>query len=106
MDDCYVFPRPNSEPNEPIKDSLKDSTFIPDLQAFVTLNCKYRNDDDFWVEMFAQFGTRTSGFELTLNKYTNVKESLEFVRGLHRVTGNMLEFAKLHSLKGSESQDD
>lgn len=101
MDSIYTFPK--DPPEKPIIGQIKDSAFIPGQQAFVVLNGRVRDLEDFWVELHAQFGTGISGIEINLSRYSNIQEVLEFVKSLNKITADFVDFVENHQLKGSES---
>ena len=102
MDSIYTFPK--DFPEKPIIEQINDSAFIPELKAFITLDGKIRDKDDFWVELYAQFGERSSGMEIILNRYTNVREALSFAKELHRITDSFIKFTEDHLLKENNTQ--
>ena len=97
MDSIYAFPK--DPPDKPIIGQIKDSVFIPGQKSFVVLDGRVRNSEDFWVELHAQFGTGTSGIDININRYSNIPEVLEFIKGLHRLTGDLVDFVEAHHLK-------
>ena len=97
---CYSFPKP--EPLDPITDSLKESVFFPNIHAYVTVDAWIRQSGDFWVDMGTMFGSRNSGMDISIGKYSDVNESLEFLRKLHRVTDDLIRFIVYNNLKKSE----
>jgi hypothetical protein len=97
MDSIYAFPK--DPPDKPIIGQIKDSVFISGQQASVVLDRSVRGSEDLWVELHAQFGTGTSGIEININRYSNIPEVLEFIKGLHRLTGDLVDFVEAHHLK-------
>ena len=97
MDSIYTFPK--DLPEKPIIQQIKDSAFIPEQKAFITLDGKIRDKDDFWVELYAQFGGGSPGMEIVLNRYINVEEALRFAKELRRITNSFIQFTEEHILK-------
>ena len=97
---CYSFPKP--EPLDPITLSLKESVFFPNIHAYVTIDARIRESGNFWVDMGTMFGSRNSGMDISIGKYSDVNESLEFLRKLHRVTGDLIRFIVYNNLRKSE----
>ena len=83
----------------PVIDRLKESAFLPEVHAYVTVDAKVRQNGDFWVELSTMCGSRGSGMELNINPYTNVQEGLEFLRKLNRVTDDLIRFIEKNNLK-------
>ncbi len=99
-DGCYSFPKP--EPLDPITDSLKESIFFPNVHAYVTADARIRQSGDFGVEMNLMYGSRTSGMEIYLNRYTDVREGLDYLKKLNRITSNLIQFIEKNNLRKSE----
>ena len=97
---CYSFPKP--EPLDPITDSLKESVFFPSIQAYVTVDARVRKSGDFWIDMGTMFGSRNSGMDISIGKYNDVNESLDFLRKLHRVTDDLIRFIVYNNLRKME----
>ena len=97
---CYSFPKP--EPLDPITDSLKESVFFPSIHAYIIVDSKIRKSGDFGVEMNTMYGTRNSGMEVYLNSYTDVKEGLNYLKKLNRVTSDLIGFIERNNLKQRE----
>ncbi len=97
---CYSFPK--LEPLDPITISLKESVFFPDIQAYVTVNARVRKSGDFWIDMGTMFGSRNSGMDITVGKYSNINETLEFLRKLQRVTDDVIRFIVYNNLRKVE----
>ena len=83
----------------PVVDRLKESAFLPEVHAYVTVDAKVRENGDFWVELSTMCGSRGSGMEVNINPYTNVQEGLEFLRKLNRVTDDLIRFIEKNNLK-------
>jgi len=83
----------------PVIDRLKESAFLPEVHAYVTVDAKVRQNGDFWVELSTMCGSRGSGMEVNINPYTNVQEGLEFLRKLNRVTDDLIRFIEKNNLK-------
>ena len=94
---CYSFE--NKEVLNPVIDRLKESAFLPEVHAYVTVDAKVRQNGDFWIELSTMCGTRESGMEVNINPYTNVWEGLEFLRKLNRVTDDLIRFIEKNNLK-------
>jgi hypothetical protein len=99
-DGCYSFPKP--EPLDPITDSLKESVFFPDIQAYVTVDARVRKSGDFWIDMGTMFGSRNSGMDISISKYSNINETLDYLRKLQRVTDDLIRFIVYNNLRKSE----
>lgn len=97
---CYSFPKP--EPLDPITTSLKEAVFFPDIHAYVTVDARIRKSGDFWIDMGTMFGSRISGMDMSISKYSNINESLEFLRKLHRVSDDLIRFIVYNNLRKSE----
>ncbi len=97
---CYSFPKP--EPLDPITASLKESVFFPDIQAYVTLDARVKKSGDFWIDMGTMFGSRNSGMDVVVGKYSNINETLEFLRKLQRVTDDVIRFIVYNNLRKVE----
>jgi hypothetical protein len=83
----------------PVIDRLKESAFLSEVHAYVTVDAKVRQNGDFWVELSTMCGSRGSGMEVNINPYTNVQEGLEFLRKLNRVTDDLIRFIEKNNLK-------
>jgi hypothetical protein len=99
-DGCYSFPKP--EPLDPITVSLKESVFFPDIQAYVTVDARVRKSGDFWIDMGTMFGSRNSGMDISIGKYSNINETLDYLRKLQRVTDDVIRFIVYNNLRKSE----
>ncbi len=97
---CYSFPKP--EPLDPITASLKESAFFPDIQAYVSLDARVRKSGDFWVDMGTMFGSRNSGMDISIGKYSNINETLDYLRKLQRVTDDLIRFIVYNNLRKIE----
>jgi hypothetical protein len=52
--------------------------------------------------MNLMYGTRTSGMEIYLNRYTDVREGLDYLKKLNRITSNLIQFIEKNNLKRSD----
>lgn len=95
--ECMTFD--TREKLNPVIDSLKESAFMPEVHAYVTVDAKIRQNGDFWVELNTMCGSRGSGMEVNINPYMNVQEGLEFLRKLNRVTDDLIRFVLKNNLK-------
>ena len=90
---------PKDPPLDPIIDSLRESVFFPKIRAYVTADARIRESGEFGVEMNLMYGTRTSGMEIYFNRYTDIKEGLDYLKKLSRITVNLIEFIEKNNLK-------
>lgn len=95
---------PEKEALNPIVDRLKESAFLPEIHAYVTVDAKVRQNGDFWVELNTMCGSRESGMEMNINPYTDVNEGLEFLRKLNRVTDDLIRFIEKNNLKSKNNE--
>jgi hypothetical protein len=93
-----IFPYQSKKLDPPIKDSLKESQFHPDIQSFISTKCHIREDDSYWVEFFMQYGTKTPTTEIYLNNWTDNAEILRFLKNLHNSAFNLIQFIEKHNL--------
>ena len=93
-----IFPYQSKKLDSPIKDSLKESQFHPDIQSFISTKCHIREDDSYWVEFFMQYGTKTPATEIYLNGWSDNVEILKFLKNLHNSTFNLIQFVEKHNL--------
>jgi hypothetical protein len=99
------FPYQSRKLESPIKDSLKESQFHPNIQSYISSKCHIRDDDSYHVEFFMQFGTRTPASEIYLNKWTDNAEILRFLKNLHNSTFNLIKFIEKHNLSSKIDND-
>jgi hypothetical protein len=97
------FPYKSRKLESPIKDSLKESQFHPDIQSYISTKCHIREDDSYWVEFFMQYGTRIPPTELYLNNWTNNGEILKFLKNLHNTTFNLIQFIERNEILSKKS---
>ena len=98
-----IFPYESKKLDSPIKDSLKESQFHPDIHSFITTKCHIREDDSYWVECFMQYGTRTPAMEIYLNNWTDNAEILKFLKNLHNSTFNLIQFIERNEILSKKS---
>ncbi len=100
-----IFPYQSRRLESPIKDSLKESQFHPDIQSYISSKSHIRDDDSYMVEFFVQHGTRTPALEINLNKWTDNAEILRFLKNLHNSTFNLIKFIEKHNLSSKIDND-
>jgi hypothetical protein len=100
-----VFPYKSKKLESPIKDSLKESQFHPDIHSYISTKCHIREDESYWVEFFMQYGTKTSPTEIYLNNWTDNAEILKFLKNLHNSTFNLIQFIEKHNLSSKTKKD-
>ncbi len=98
-----IFPYKQKQLDSPIVDSLKESQFHPDLQSYIVTNCRVREDESYWVELFIQYGTKTPPIEIYLNNWLNNKEILSFLKNLNDATSNLIKFIEKNELQNKTS---
>ncbi len=99
-----IFPYESSKLESPIKDSIKDSHFHPDIQSFVSSKCHIREDDSYWIEFFLQYGTKTPAIVIYLNNWTDNPEILGFLKNLHYTTFNLIQFIERNEILSKKSR--
>lgn len=100
-----IFPYQSKRLESPIKDSLKESQFHPDIQSFISTKCHIREDDTYWVEFFVQYGTKSPATEINLNIWTDNAEILRFLKNLHNSAFNLIKFIEKHNLTSKVKKD-
>ena len=96
QDEVNVFT--NKEPLNPVLERLKQSSFQPDIQSYVTLDAKIYEDKTYWLELHAKyFGTE---IEIFLHKHHGeLDEAMRYLKSLNQLTGDMIDFIKRHDLR-------
>lgn len=91
-------PIPSKELLNPIVDRLKQSSFQPDIQSYVTLDAKVYEDKSYWLEMHAKY--YDSELEIWIHRHHGeLDEAMKFLKSLNQLTGDMMEFMKRHNLR-------
>ncbi len=86
------------EPLNPILERLKQSSFQPDIQSYVTLDAKIYEDKSYWLEMHAKY--YNSELEIWVHRHHGeLDEAMKFLRSLNQLTWDMMEFMKRHNLR-------
>ncbi len=86
------------EPLNPILDRLRQSSFQPDIQSYVTLDAKVYEDKGYWLEMHAKY--YNSELEIWVHKHHGeLDEAMKFLKSLNQLTGDMIEFMNRHNLR-------
>ncbi len=99
-----IFPYQSKTLDSPIKDSLQEAQFHPDLQSFISTKCHIREDDSYWVEFFINYGIKTPGIEIYLNRWTENQEILKFLKNLHNSTFNLIQFIERNDLLSKRAE--
>ena len=91
-------PIPPKELLNPIVDRLKQSSFQPDIQSYVTLDAKIYEDKSYWLELNAKY--YNSEMEIWVHRHHGeLDEAMKFLKSLNQLTGDMMEFMKRHNLR-------
>jgi len=91
-------PTPPKEQLNPIVDRLKQSSFQPDIQSYVTLDAKIYEDKSYWLELHAKY--HNSEIEIWVHKHHGeLDEAMKFLKSLNQLTGDMIDFIKRHNLR-------
>lgn len=86
------------EPLNPILERLKQSSFQPDIQSYVTLDAKVYEDKSYWLEMNAKYCD--SEMVIWVHKHHgDLDEVMKFLKSLNQLTGDIIEFMKRHNLR-------
>lgn len=86
------------EPMNPVLERLKQSSFQPDIQSYVTLDAKVYEDKSYWLEMNAKYCD--SEIVIWVHKHHGeLDEAMKFLKSLNQITGDMIEFMKRHNLR-------
>ncbi len=93
-----IFPYKSKTLESPRIDELKESQFNPSLPAYTVVNAGIRENDDYWVDFYIQYGSRNAPVEICLNTYTDNKEILKFLKNLHNSTFDLIKFIERHNL--------
>jgi hypothetical protein len=95
-DEVNVFPQ--KEPTNPVLEHLKQSSFQPDIQSYVTLDAKIYEDKSYWIELHAKYFD--SEMEIFLHKHHgNLDEAMRYLENLNKISSDMIEFLKRHNLR-------
>lgn len=98
QDEVNVFT--NNEPLNPVVDQLKQSSFQPDIQSYVTLDAKIYEDKTYWLELHAKYFD--SEIEMFLYRnHGELDEAMKYLKCLNQLTGEMMDFIKRHNLRSS-----
>jgi hypothetical protein len=96
QDEVNVFDR--KEPTNPVLDHLKQSSFQPDIQSYVTLDAKIYEDKSYWIELHAKYFD--SEIEIFLHKnHGQLDEAIRYLENLTERSHDLLGFLKKHSLR-------
>jgi hypothetical protein len=91
-------PIPPKELLNPIVDRLKQFSFQPDIQSYITLDAKLYENKDYWLEMHSKY--YNSEMEIYLHRHHgDLDEAMKFLKTLNQLTGDMMEFMKRHNLR-------
>jgi hypothetical protein len=91
-------PIPPKELLNPIMDRLKQSSFQPDIQSYVTLDAKIYEDNSYWLELHSKY--YGSELEIFVHKHHgDLDEAMKFLKSLNQLTGDMIEFMRRHNLR-------
>lgn len=101
-----IFPYQSKTLDSPIKDSLKESQFHPEIHSYVTSKCHIREDDTYWVEFFMQYGTKAPAIEIHINNWTENSEILRFLKNLHNSTFNLIQFIERNEILAKKRPKD
>jgi hypothetical protein len=99
-----IFPYESNKLESPIKDSIKESQFHPDIQSFISSKCHIREDDSYWIEFFLQYGTKTPSIEIYLNNWTDNPEILRFLKNVHNTIFNLIKFIERNEILSKKSR--
>ncbi len=92
------------EPLNPVLERLKQSSFQPDIQSYVTLDAKVYEDRSYWLELHAKY--YSTELEIWINqRHGELDEALKFLKSLNQLTGDMMEFIRRHQLVGGYSKE-
>lgn len=101
QDEVNVFN--HKEPLNPILERCKQSSFQPDIQSYVTLDAKIYEDKTYWLELHAKYFD--SELELFLHpQHGQLDESMEYLKSLNQLTGDLIDFIKRHDLRTPAEQ--
>jgi hypothetical protein len=86
------------EPLNPILERLKQSTFQPDIQSYITLDAKIYEDKSYWLELHGKY--YNSEIEIYLHRHHgDLDEAMKFLKSLNQLTWDMMEFMKRYNLR-------
>lgn len=92
-----------NEPLNPVVDHLKQSSFQPDIQSYVTLDAKIYENGHYAADLYAKFGNAEINIFLH-HMHNEADEVRKYLVSLHQLTGDMLDFIKRHNLRSEKSQ--
>lgn len=85
------------EPLNPILERLKQSSFQPDIQSYITLDAKVYEDKSYLLELHAKYFS--TEIEIWLNqRHGELNEAMKFLKSLNQLTWDMMEFIRRHQL--------
>ena len=91
-------PVPKELPFNPVLEHLKQSTFQPDIQSYVTLDAKVFENKTYFLELHAKYFD--TEMEIWLHDtHGSIDETTKYLRSLNRLTGDMLDFIGKHNLR-------
>lgn len=92
------------EPMNPVLGRLKQSSFQPDIQSYVTLDAKVYEDKSYWLEMNAKYCD--SELVIWIHKHHGeLDEAMKFLKSLNQLTEDMMEFIRRYQLVGCYSKE-
>ena len=90
-------------PLNPVLEHLKQSTFQPDIQSYVTLDAKVYQNKSYFLELHAKYFD--TEMEIWLHdRHGCLDEATKYLRSLNRLTGDMLDFIGKHNLRSEIEQ--
>ena len=96
QEEVNVFPQ--RESTNPVLEHLKQSSFQPDIQSYITLDAKIYEDRTYWIELHAKYFD--SEMEIFLHKHHgNLDEAMRYLVNLNQISGEMIDFLKRNSLR-------
>lgn len=98
QDEVNVFT--HKEPLNPVLEHIKQSSFQPDIQSYVTLDAKYYEDGQYSADLYAKFGNAEINIFLH-HVHNQADEVRKYLLSLHQLSGDMLMFMKKHSIRTS-----
>lgn len=98
VNDCTMSFDHLKERINPVIDRLKQSTFQPDIQSYITLDAKIYEDKSYWIELNAKYFD--SEMEICLHRvHGELDEAMKYLRSLNQLTGDLMDFIKRHELR-------
>lgn len=102
QDEVNVFS--NKQLLNPVLEQFKQSSFQPDIQSYVTLDAKIYEDRVYWLELHAKYFD--SEIEICLHRvHSELDEAMKYLKSLHQLTGDMMDFMKRHNLRSPLEQE-